>query len=144
MSELLLIVTIAGERVAISSTCVDSVVEIETIKPVPRAVDHVLGLAALRSRVFTVIDSLAALGLGGSCPGKRSDAVIVEAEGHLYALLVDSVEDAFESEGETAPVTVPLSPAWQRAARGMVEAGDDILLLIDAQALIAGPTALEA
>ena len=56
MAELLLIVTIGGERVALLAAAVESVVELDTLIPVPRAAPHVAGLSALRSRVLTVID----------------------------------------------------------------------------------------
>ena len=55
MNELLLIVTIAGQRVALPAAAVESVVELDTLIPVPRAACHVAGLSALRSRVLTVI-----------------------------------------------------------------------------------------
>jgi purine-binding chemotaxis protein CheW len=139
MSELFLILRIAGERLAISSAHVDAVVEVDSIIPVPRAADHVLGLAALRSRIFTVIDPLAALGLGRSTGSTPFDAVVVRCDGHLYALRVDSVEDAIELEGEIGELRAPLAPGWSNAARGVVEANGDLLLLLDAHALVAGP-----
>lgn len=144
MSELLLIVRIAGERVAISSANVDAVVEIDATIPVPRAAEHVMGLATLRSRVFTVIDPLVALGLGSSAPGQVFDAVVVRCDGHLYALRVDSVEDAIEFEGEVRPIRTSLSPAWRGRASGMVEADDERLLFVDLHALLAGPSAKAA
>ena len=49
MSDLLLIVTVAGERVALPAASVESVVELD-LDPVPRAAPHVAGLSALRSR----------------------------------------------------------------------------------------------
>ena len=58
MSSLLLIVTIAGERVALSAGAVESVVELDTLIQVPRAPPHVAGLSTLRSRVLTVIDCM--------------------------------------------------------------------------------------
>ena len=58
MNELLLVVTIAGERVALPAAAVESVVELDTLIPVPRAAPHVAGLSALRSRVLTVIDCM--------------------------------------------------------------------------------------
>ena len=64
MNELLLIVTIAGERVALPAAAVESVVELDTLIPVPRAAPHVAGLSALRSRVLTVIDCRRSLELG--------------------------------------------------------------------------------
>jgi purine-binding chemotaxis protein CheW len=144
MSELLLIVRIAGERVAISSAQVDAVVEINSTIPVPCAAPHVLGLAALRSRVFTVIDPLVTLGLAPSREGKEFDAVIVRSEGHLYALRVDSIEDSFEFEGEVGQVRTSLSPTWRGKALGTVEADNDLLLLVDVDALLAGPAAMAA
>ena len=45
MAELLLIVTIGGERVALPAAAVESVVELDTLIPVPRAAPHVAGLS---------------------------------------------------------------------------------------------------
>ena len=58
MSEqLFLIAHIAGRGVAIDSAQVESVVDIGAVTPTPRAAPHIRGLAALRSRVVTVIDA---------------------------------------------------------------------------------------
>ena len=141
MEGLLLIINLAGERVAIAADAVESVVEIEGLTPVPRAAAHVAGLAALRSRVLTVIDSRASLGLPPTVPDGPSEAIVIEADGHPYALLVDSVEDVFEYEGEVRPVRTSLEPGWRRVAKGMVEADGRLLLLIDSHALLAGPAA---
>ena len=50
MNQLLLIVSIAGSRVALPAAAVESVVELEALIPVPRAPAHIAGLSALRSR----------------------------------------------------------------------------------------------
>src|SRR5689334_18908704 len=64
VKELLLVVTIAGERVALPAAAVESVVELDTLIPVPRAAPHIAGLSALRSRVLTVVDCMRSLELG--------------------------------------------------------------------------------
>ncbi len=140
MANLLLIVRLAGERVALPAAEIESVVEIEALTAVPRAADHIAGLAALRSRVLTVIDCRASLEAGRH-EGEGGDAVVVVADGHPYALLVDGVEDVVEAQGETRPVRTALKGGWRRVARGIVDAGGDLLLMIDPAALIAGPTA---
>ena len=100
MSELLLIVTIAGQRVALPADAVESVVELDTLIPVPRAAPHVAGLSALRSRVLTVIDCMRSLELGATdCADGIREAAVVELDGHHYALLVDLVEDVVEAAG---------------------------------------------
>ena len=98
MTQLLLIVSIGGSRVAFPSTAIESVVELDTLIPVPRAAPHVAGLSALRSRVLTVIDTMRSLDLGTTdCSDGIREAAVVELDGHHYALIVDSVEDVVEA-----------------------------------------------
>ena len=140
MNTLLLIVDIAGERVALPSSEVESVVELDGVVPVPRAAPHVAGLSALRSRVLTVIDAKRSLDLGDS--EWRSgilEAVVAEIDGHHYALIVDDVEDVVEALSEPAPVRGTMQAGWERAALGMVETETGPVLLIDVGALVAGP-----
>ena len=143
MSELLLIVRLDGERIAFPAEEVESVVELDCLTPVPGVPTHIAGLAALRSRVLTVIDCVAALD-----PDRRiatvRDAVVVVAEGHPYALLVDAVEDVVDAEGEVGPIRTALAGGWSRIARGMVEAEGRLTLLADTQAFIAGSLAKAA
>ena len=60
--DLFLIAHVAGRAVAIDGAQVDSVVDLGDVVPAPGAVRAVRGLAALRSRVVTVIDTGVALG----------------------------------------------------------------------------------
>lgn len=143
MAELLLIVRLAGRRIALPAAEVEAVVELEGLTPVPGAPPHVAGLSALRSRVLTIIDSRAALGLP-SAEASLAEAIVVASGGHAYALLVEQIEDVIEAGAAAAPVKADPGPGWDRIARGMVEAEGDLLLLVDPHALIAGPAALEA
>ena len=139
MPELLLIIRLAGRRVALPAKDVESVVELEGLTPAPGAADHVAGLSALRSRVLTVIDGLAALGLGRSDPDRR-EAIVIQSEGHAYALLVEEVEDVIESVDAPAPLNAPIGRGWDRVGIGMVEAEGDLLLLVNPHLLIATPS----
>lgn len=139
MSELLLIVTIGDERVALPAAAVESVVELDTLIPVPRAPAHVAGLSALRSRVLTVIDCHCSLELGSSnVESGIREAAVVELDGHHYALIVDFVEDVVEALSEPAPVRAAMGSGWGRVAKGMVETEEGPLLLVDVPALIGG------
>lgn len=139
MNELLLIVTIAGQRVALPAAAVESVVELDTLIPVPRAAPHVAGLSALRSRVLTVIDCMSSLELGTSdtSDGIR-EAAVVELEGHHYALIVDIVEDVVEAMSAPSPVRAAMGDGWERVSEGMVETEVGPLLLVDVEALVSG------
>ena len=145
MNELLLIVTIAGDRVALPAAAVESVVELDTLIPVPRAQPHVAGLSALRSRVLTVIDCVRSLELGSSQSDSAvREAAVVELDGHHYALIVDAVEDVVEALSEPAPVRAAMGSGWERASKGMVESEAGPLLLVDVAALICGSEARAA
>ena len=145
MSELLLVVTIAGERVALSADAIEAVVELDTLIAVPRALPHVAGLSALRSRVLTVIDCRRSLEFDVTdCSNGIREAAVVELDGHHYALIVDLVEDVVEALSEPAPVRAAMQRGWERVARGMVETEQGPLLLVDVAALIAGVEAKAA
>ena len=142
MTDLLLIVHLGGQRVAVPAALVESVVELEAVTPVPRAAPHVAGLAALRSRVLTVIDC--AVSIGAASEKKTREAIVVVADGHPYALAVDGVEDVVEASGPPAPINNALGRGWACVGREMVEVEGDLLLLVDPHALIAGPPARAA
>ena len=142
---LLLIVTIAGQRVALPADAVESVVELDTFIQVPRVQPHVAGLSALRSRVLTVIDCRRSLEMGDSdCSEGIREAAVVELDGHHYALIVDLVEDVVEATSEPAAVRAAMGPGWERVSKGMVETEEGPVLLIDIAALIAGVEAKAA
>ena len=142
MTQLLLIVSIAGDRVAFPAAAVESVVELDALIPVPRAAPHVAGLSALRSRVLTVIDTLRSLDLGDTdCSDGIREAAVVELDGHHYALIVDSVEDVVEASGDPTPVRAAMGEGWERVSLGMIDTDEGPFLLIDIAALVAGTPA---
>lgn len=144
MIDLLLIARIAGRRVALPASEVEAVVELDGITRVPGAAAHVAGLAALRSRVLTVIDSAAAMGRVPLPVPPVAEAVVIPSGGHTYAILVEEVEDVVEAAGPRVPLAVPAGAGWDLVAGAMVPAGDDLLLLVDPHLMVAGPALAEA
>ncbi|MEN3971347.1 chemotaxis protein CheW [Sphingomicrobium sp. XHP0235] len=142
---LLLICTIGDSRVALDAARVESVIELDALSPVPRAPTHLAGLSALRSRVLTVVDCRRALDLGATdfAADRIHEAAVVEVEGHHYALSVDSVEDVVEGSSDPTPVRANMGAGWERVALGMVDTPEGPLLLVDIDAIIAGPDAVE-
>ncbi|KTF67546.1 chemotaxis protein CheW [Sphingomonas sp. HT-1] len=134
MERLFLLAELAGRTVAIDSDQVESVVDIGEVTAVPRAAKSIRGLAALRSRVVTVVDTEAALGLNGCSLARR--AVITRVDGHFYAMLVDVLEDVAPFELRPLASGVVLEGAWRNAARGMVERDGEPVLAIDLSVLV--------
>lgn len=139
MSTLYVMIEIDGRLAAIDAGDVQSVIEVENIYPVPRAPGHLAGLTAMRSQSLTVIDCRKALGLESVTTPER--APVVRVAGHSYALMVDRVDDVLEARSE--PIAVPgnFGAGWQRAGQGMIETDRGPALLVDIEALIAGPRA---
>lgn len=140
MNELLVLTRIAGRRAAFRAVEIQSVIEIESISPVPRAPDFITGLTAMRSRSLTVVDCRKSLGLAAETP-PDSRAAVIEVDGHFYALQVDKVEDVTEARSAPEPVPGGFGEAWQRISLGMVETDDGPAVLVDVERLIAGPPA---
>ena len=134
MTDLYLIAHVAGRTVAIRSGQVESVVDIGEISAVPRAPPLVRGLAALRSRVVTVIDTRTALGLIDRNEAGR--AVIVLVDGHHYAMLVDTLDDVAPFELQPLANGIALSPEWRRIALGLVTRDGEPVLAIDLAAIV--------
>lgn len=142
MERLYLIAYLGAQAVAIDSDQVESVVDLGEITPVPKAGRIVRGLAALRSRVVTVLSVRAALGMDQSGDNRR--AVIVRADGHHYAMLVDAIEDIIPMEMTPLSTAMPLTPAWRRVAIGVVTRNGEPILVIDPTLLVPEGTSMAA
>ncbi len=139
IDDLLLVTTIAGRKAALRAAEVASVIEIDVLVPIPLAPQPVAGLATLRSRVLTVIDARAALGMAPDTADPRGrHAVVVEVGGHGYALLVDEVLDVTPALSDLTPARADPGDGWAAASRGMVETAAGPLLLLDGETLALG------
>lgn len=142
MSELFLLARIAGRDVAIRSDQVESVVDIGDVVPVPQAAPHVRGLAALRSRVVTVVDPALALGLGRPSALARR-AVITRVDGHHYAVLVEDLEDVSPFTLQPLSRALALDAGWAIAAIGLVDREGTPVLALDVARML-GATSMAA
>ena len=142
MAELFLLAHVAGRAVAIPAEQVDSVVDLGDTVAVPGAERAVRGLAALRSRVVTVVDTGLALGLAPT-PDNARRAVITRVDGHHYAVLVDALEDV--APFQRLPLGgLTLGGGWATAGTGLIERDGEPVLAIDLARLLPGAQALAA
>ena len=143
MSELFLIAEIAGCPIAIDAHHIDAVVDLADIVAIPQADGAVRGLAALRSRVVTVIDTALALGLA-PMPATSRRAVTARIDGHGYGFLVDSLDDVASFDPQPLSAGLALDHGWQAAGRGIVERDGEPILILDLAALLPPAHALAA
>jgi purine-binding chemotaxis protein CheW len=143
MTDLFVLGWIGGQRIAFHATGVEAVVDIAMVVSVPLAADHVIGLAAIRSQVITVIDGSVATGGRHGPPTGR--AVVAEIEGHRYAIRVDRIDDVIAAELHAASDAMPLAHQWRELAVGVIETGGTFAVVVDPARLVAvQPTAIAA
>lgn len=135
MSELMVVVSIAGRRCAFHAHEVHSVIELGQITPIPCAPGFIAGMTALRSQALTVIDCRRVVSAEPGEDATDVRAPVVTVGGYSYALLVDEVEGIAESLSEIDSVLGGFGERWQGIAHGMVEMAEGPALVLDVAAL---------
>ena len=136
MSEALyLIAHVAGRGVLFDAVQVESVVDIGEIVAAPGAAPAVLGLAALRSRVVTVIDTWRVLDLPRP-PRLPARAIVSAIDGHLYAVLVDTLEDAATFTIAPSPSGMAFGPVWSAVVTGIADRAGEPMAAVALDRLI--------
>jgi purine-binding chemotaxis protein CheW len=81
---------LAGERFIFAASATRQVLVPEQLAPVPLAARELLGLASVTGAIVPVVDVRPLLGLGTQ-PQLAAWAVLLEVDGHRFALVVDRV-----------------------------------------------------
>jgi len=81
------------ETYGINVMQIQEVLRYTEIAPVPGAPDYVLGIINLRGNVVTVVDTRKRFGLSESEVTDHSRIVVLELEGQVVGVLVDSVAE---------------------------------------------------
>lgn len=130
-----LLAHVGGRAIAVPADAVESVVDVPAIVATPRAHPAVRGLAALRSRVVTVIDTWQVLDLPRGAEDARR-AIITVVDGHHHAVLVDSLEDVAPLDVQPVPSGLTLGRRWASVVTGSAECDGEPLLVIDLARLV--------
>lgn len=138
-----LVARIGGCGLLFDAERVDSVVEVAATVPAPGAGAAVIGLAAMRSRVATVLDVRRLLGAAPVArDGSGGRAVATIVDGHLYAIAVDALEDVATFTLSSAPAGLGAAADWDFVT-GVADGGNETLLAVDVDRIIARATALD-
>lgn len=127
---------LGDEKYGINVMLVREVLKNTEIAPVPGAPGFVLGIINLRGNVVTVIDTRSRFGLPAHAADDSTRIVIIEREGQVVGMTVDSVAevaDLKESEIEFAPNVGNDESA--KYILGVSNKDDELLILIDLEKL---------
>ncbi len=126
-----------NEKYGINVMSVQEVLRITDIAPVPGAPHYVLGIINLRGNVVTVIDTRTRFGLIEKESDDATRIVIIESEGQVIGILVDSVAEVVDlqkSDIETTPNVG--NDESSKYIQGVSSQGEQLLILVDVDKLL--------
>lgn len=125
------------ETYGINVMQIQEVLRYSEIAPVPGAPHYVLGIINLRGNVVTVIDTRTRFGLSQSDVSDQTRIVVLELEGQVVGVLVDSVAEVVylkESEIETAPNVGNDESA--RFIQGVCNKNGELIILVEFEKML--------
>lgn len=129
--------SIGGQLFGIPVLKVQDVLGPQTITRVPLAPVEVAGSLNLRGRIVTAVDVRLRLGLPKRENDKTAMSVVVEHEGELYSLLVDSVGEVLNLESRDYQRNPPtLNPRLREFSDGIYRLNDALLVVLSVSSLL--------
>ncbi len=125
------------ETYGINVMQIQEVLRYTEIAPVPGAPNYVLGIINLRGNVVTVIDTRTRFGLPQADVSEQTRIVVLEIEGQVIGVLVDSVAEVVylrQSEIESAPNVGNEESA--RFIQGVCNKNGELIILVEFEKML--------
>ncbi|MEM6780253.1 MAG: chemotaxis protein CheW [Pseudomonadota bacterium] len=109
----------------------------QKITQIPLASSAIAGSLNLRGRIVTAIDVRKCLGLPRTETTSKDMSVVVEHNGELYSLIIDSIGDVLSlkiKDFEKNPAT--LDPLWRDISQGIFRLENNLLVVLDIPKLL--------
>lgn len=130
--------TVDGQLFGIPVLAVQDVLGPQQITKIPLAPPEVAGALNLRGRIVTAIDVRSRLGLTAWRRDQDSMSVVVDHDGELYSLIVDTVGEVLSlpNEGfQQNPQT--LDAVWRDVSAGIYRLEGQLLVVFEVSRLLA-------
>jgi len=129
--------TAAGQLFGIPVPAVRDVLGPLRLTRVPLAPPEVAGNLNLRGRIVTAIDLRPRLGLAPRAKDAAWMSVVVEHQGELYSLIVDSVGEVLSLDTAACERELPtLDPRWREFTDGIYRLNGALLVVLDVAHLL--------
>ena len=125
---------VGGECFAADIRSIREVVRTPEVTRLPSPGNDIIGVANVRGRILPVADAGRCLDLGGASHG--SLMLVVERDGEIFGLLVDSVDGVI---GIEADMLRPVPSAWSEnalAVSSMAQVDNRLLALVNVGELL--------
>ena len=136
-SDQLLTFMLANQLFGVPVLQVNDVLGPQKMTKAPLAPESIAGVMNLRGRIVTAIDVRGCLGQDPRAEGSQSMSVVVDQDGELFSLMIDSVGDVLMLSRDTyESVPATLNPAWRSVSSGVHKLQDHILVVLDVEQLL--------
>lgn len=137
MGATLVTIAVGGQLCGIPVLTVRDIIETQRMSRIPLVPPEIAGSLNLRGRIVTAIDLRQRLGLPPSGNGRTPMSVVVERQGELYSLVVDSVREvmAFDDQ-RIEPNPQTLGTTWREFSAGIYRLQSDLLVVLDTERVL--------
>jgi len=128
---------VAGQMFGIPVLQVQDVLGEREVTRVPLAPEEVAGAMNLRGRIVTVINLHHKLHMTGKQDTDKKMYIVVEHQGELYSLIVDTVGEVLplpDSDFEKTPTTI--DALWRDLALGVYRLKEQLLVILDVPGML--------
>ena len=128
---------VADQLFGVPIHSVQDVLGPQRINRIPLARSEVAGSLNLRGRIVTAIDLRRRMGLPERPKDQRSMSVVVDHNGELYSLIMDSAGEVMSLSAaafEAHPST--LDPLWRDVTSGIYQLDGRLLVILDIERLL--------
>jgi purine-binding chemotaxis protein CheW len=130
--------TVRGQLCGIPVLSVRDIIVTQAMTRIPLAPPEIAGSMNLRGRIVTAIDLRRRLGLPSRDSGQPGMSVVVERQGELYSLVVDSVREVIECDDrEMEPNPPTLGAAWREFSTGIYRLQSGLLVVLNTERVLA-------
>src|ERR1700722_16879837 len=132
------IMTVCGQLCGIPVLSVRDIIVTQEMTRIPLAPPEVAGSMNLRGRIVTAIDLRRRLNLPPREAGQAGMSVVVDRQGELYSLVVDSVREVIEfSDHQLEPNPPTLAAAWRGFSTGIYRLQSELLVVLNTERVLA-------
>lgn len=121
------------EEYAVPISQVREVIRVGDLTRVPEAPRHIRGVTNLRGRILPVVELRSRLGLAPlDTPGPRARIIVVETDGRILGLLVDSVSHVLKvTAGMVIDAPAEVTSAQGNYVTGVARIDSRLVILLD-------------
>jgi purine-binding chemotaxis protein CheW len=129
--------TVGGQLCGIPVLNVRDIIVTPEMTRIPLAPPEIAGSMNLRGRIVTGIDLRRRLKLPPQAAGEKGMSVVVEHQGELYSVVVDTVREVAEfDDRQLEPNPPTMEATWREISCGIYRLHSELLLVLDKQRLL--------